>query len=72
METYLRDFIYFASKNQARLMSMAKFAYNNAKNACIGHTYFEVNCGYYFWKYYEKDVDPHSKSKLALEQALEL
>ena len=26
---------------------MAKFAYNNSKNASTGHTPFKLNCGYH-------------------------
>ena len=48
---------------------MAEFAYNNAKNASSGHTPFELNCGYHPRISYEKDVNPHSKSKSADESA---
>ena len=51
---------------------MAEFAYNNAKNASIGHTPFELNCKYYPWLSYEEDIDPGSKSKLADELLAEL
>ena len=51
---------------------MAKFAYNNAKNASTGHTPFELNCGYHSWVLYEEDIDPRSKSKLANELSVEL
>ena len=44
---------------------MAEFAYNNAKNASIGYTSFELNCGYHLCVYYKKDVDFYSKSKSA-------
>ena len=37
---------------------MAEFAYNNAKNASIGHTSFELNCDFYSRAFYKKDVDP--------------
>ncbi len=37
---------------------MAKFAYNNLKNASTGHTPFELNCGFYLQVSYEEDVDP--------------
>ena len=46
---------------------MAKFVYNNAKNANISHIPFELNCGYHFWMLYKEEVDPHSKSKSANE-----
>ena len=51
---------------------MAKFAYNNAKNASTGHMPFELNCGYHLWMSYEKEVDPCSKSKLVDKLSAEL
>ena len=51
---------------------MAEFAYNNAKNASIGHTRFELNCNYHLRMSYKEDVDPRSKSKLADELSAEL
>ena len=51
---------------------MAKFAYNNAKNASTGHTPFELNCGYHSWMSYKKDVDPRSRSKSADELSAKL
>ena len=41
---------------------MAKFAYNNIKNAKIGHTPFKLNCGYHLRILFKKDVNPNSKS----------
>ena len=53
---------------------MVKFAYNNTKNASTGYTLFQFNCSYYFKVFFEKDVDPHSKSRSAnkLAEKLEL
>ena len=51
---------------------MAKFAYNNAKNANAGHTPFELNCEYHLWVSYEEDIEPRSKSKLTDELSAEL
>ena len=51
---------------------MAEFAYNNAKNASIGHTLFELNCGYHFWMLYKEDIDSRFQSKLADELSAEL
>ena len=51
---------------------MAEFAYNNAKNASTGYTFFELNCGYHPWLLYEEDIDPCPKSKLADELSAEL
>ena len=45
MEAYLRPFINFEQNDWARLLPMAEFAYNNIKNASIGHTPFDLNCG---------------------------
>ncbi len=51
---------------------MAKFAYNNAKNANTGHTLFELNYGYYPRVSFEKDVDPHLRSRSANKLVEEL
>ena len=56
----------------ARLLPMAEFAYNNAKNASSGHTPFELNCGYHPRMSYEEDVNPRSKSKSADDLLAEL
>ena len=49
MKAYLWAFINFEQNNWARRLPIAKFAYNNAKNANTGHTLFELNCGYHSW-----------------------
>ena len=67
MEAYLRAFINFEQNDWAKLLPMAEFAYNNAKNTSIGHTPFELNCGYHLWMSYKEDVNPHSQSKSANE-----
>ena len=51
---------------------MAEFAYNNAKNANIDHTPFELNYGYHPKMSYEEEVDPRSKSKSADKLLAEL
>ena len=40
MEAYLRAFVNFDQNNWAELLSMAEFAFNNVRNASIGHTRF--------------------------------
>ena len=72
MEAYLRAFVNFEENDWARLLPMAEFAYNNAKNASSGHTPFELNCGYHPWMSYKEDVEPRSKSKSANELSAEL
>ena len=72
MEAYLRAFVNFEQNDWARLLPMAEFAYNNAKNASTGYTPFELNCGYLPRVSYEEDIDPCSKSKSADDLANEL
>ena len=67
MEAYLRAFVNFKQNNWARLLPMAKFAYNNAKNSSIGRTPFELNCGYHAWVSFEEDTSPCSQLKSADE-----
>ena len=51
---------------------MAKYAYNNAKYASLGHTPFELNCVYHPQMLYDKEADPRYKFKLADEPLAEL
>ena len=51
---------------------MAKFVYNNAKNASINYTPFKLNCGYHPKVFFKKDIDPHSKSRSAYKLAKKL
>ena len=46
---------------------MAKFVYNNFKNASTSHTPFELNCGYHLRMLYKEEVDFRSESKSADE-----
>ena len=72
IKAYLRAFVNFEQNDWARLLPMAEFAYNNARNASTGHTPFELNCGYYPWMSYKKNVDPRSQSKSADKLSAEL
>ena len=63
IEAYLWAFINFKQNDWARLLPMAKFTYNNAKNASTGHIPFEWNCGYHLQMSYKEEVDSCSKSK---------
>ena len=65
MGVYLWAFVNYKQDDWARLLSMAEFAFNNAKNASTGHTPFELNCGFHPRVSYKKDVDSRSKSKTA-------
>ncbi len=72
MKVYLRAFVNWEQNDWARLLLMAEFAYNNAKNTSTGHTPFELNCGYHSRVSFKEDVDPRSKSRSANELAEEL
>ncbi len=49
---------------------MTKLASNNAKNISIGQITFEFNYHYLSYIFYEKDIDPCSKSKSANELSM--
>ena len=72
MEAYLRAFVNWKQNDWARLLPMAEFAYNNAKNASTGHTPFELNYSFHPRVFFEDDVDPRSRSRSANELAKEL
>ena len=72
MEAYFQAFVNFEQNDWIRLLSMAEFAYNNAKNASTGHIPFELNCGYHLCVSYEENLDPCSKSKTAEELSSKL
>ena len=63
IKAYFQAFVNFEQNDWTWLLFMAKFAYNNTKNASIGHTSFELNCGYYSKVFYKKDLDFHLKFK---------
>ena len=72
MEAYLRAFVNWEENDWVWLLLMAKFAYNNSKNASTGHTPFELNCGYHPRMLYKEKVDLRSQSKSAGELSEEL
>lgn len=67
MEVCFQAFVSFEQNDWARLLPMTKFAYNNVKDDSTGHTPFKLNCDYYPYVSYEKDVNFCSQSKLADE-----
>ena len=72
IKAYLRAFVNWEQNDWARLLSMVEFAYNNGKNASIGHTPFELNCGFYLRVSFENNVNPHSRSCFADKLAKDL
>ncbi len=72
MKAYFQPFVNFEQNDWARLLLIAKFAYNNAKNASTGHTPFELNCSYHPQISYKEDVNLYFQSTSADELATEL
>ena len=72
IEAYLKAFVNWEQNDWARLLLMAKFVYNNAKNASTGHTPFEFNYGFYLRVFFKDDINPPSRSHFADELAKEL
>ena len=72
MEVKLQAFVNFKQNDWIRLLPIAEFVYNTSKNASIGHTPFELKCGYHSRMSYKKEVNPHFKSKSADKLLAEL
>ena len=72
IEVYLRAFVNYKQDNWARLLSMAKFAYNNTIYASTGYMSFKLNCGYHQSVFYKENVNPRFRSKAANELTKEL
>lgn len=72
IEAYLRIFVNYEKNNWTRLLPIAEFTYNNAKNINTDHTPFELNCDYYPRISYQKDIDLYFKSKSAKELSTKL
>ena len=68
---YFKVFVNWEQNDWARLLLIAEFAYNNAKNTSTSHTFFELNCDFHPQVFFENDVDPCFKfcstNKLAKE-----
>ena len=71
IKVYLRVFVNEEQNDWARLLSIAKFAYNNAKNISTGHRLLEINCNYHLRISYKEDIDPRSRSKSANKLSIE-
>ena len=51
---------------------MAKFTYNNAKNANTGNIPFKLNFGYHLSIFFEENTNPRSWSKIVNKLSTEL
>ena len=65
IKVYFQSFVNFEENKLAKLLPMAGFAFNSAKNASINHMLFELNCGYYPHISFEEDINPWSQLKTA-------
>ncbi len=72
IEVYLQVFVNFKQNDWAKLLSIAEFPYNNAKNVSTSYTPFKLNRSFHFWASCKKDVNPHSQSKSADKLATKL
>ena len=59
MKAYFRVFVNWKQDDWTKLLLMAKFAYNNAKNASINHILFKLNCSYYPRVSFKENVNPY-------------
>lgn len=57
IKTYLRIFVNWEQNNWARLLLIAEFAYNNAKNGSTSYTSYEHNCDHYSHVSFEDKVN---------------
>ena len=65
MKVYLKAFINFEQNNWVKLLPIAKFAYNNTKNASTGHIAFELNYGYHLCVFFKENNNPCLQLKTA-------
>ena len=72
IEAYLRTFVNWEKNDWPRLLPMAEFAYNNAKNASSGHTPFKLNYSFHPQAFFKNNVNPCSRSRSVNKLAKEL
>lgn len=72
IEEYFWAFINYKLNNWAKFLLIAKFIYNNTKNASIGYIFFKFNYSYYFYILYKENLDPYSKLKMINKLASKL
>ena len=65
IKAYLKAFVNWEQNNWAKLLLIAKFAYNNAKNASISYVTFKLNCGYHPKVLFNKNFNLYSRSCFA-------
>ena len=72
MEAYLWAFVNFKQNDQVRLLPMAEFAYNHAKNINTNYMPLELNYDYHLQISYKEEVNPQFKFQSADKLSAEL
>ncbi len=72
IEAFFGAFVNWEQDDWAKLLPIAEFDYNNAKNTSTGHTLFELHFGYHPKVSFKKHVDPCLRSYSANELAEKL
>ena len=72
IKAYFRAFVNWEQNDQTRLLLMAEFAYNNAKNTSTGHMFFKLNCSFYPQVSFEVNINLFPKSCSANKLTKEL
>ena len=71
MDVYLCVFVNWKQDDWTQLLPILQFAYNNSKNASMGHISFELNCGYYPCVFFKDKCNTCFRSFLAKGLAVE-
>lgn len=69
MKVYLYVFVNWEQNNWARLLPIAKFAYNNVKNISTDFTLFKFNCGLQLYMSFKNEVNSCSRFCFATKLA---
>lgn len=69
LKVYLGGFGNWQPNDQAKLLLISKFVYNNFRNNSIRHIPFQFHCGFHPWLSFKPDVDSRSWSRSANEPA---
>lgn len=72
IEAYLHAFVNEKHNNLAKLLPMAKFAYNNIKNTSTIYTPFELNYNHHLCVFFENKADSCLRFRFTNKQAKEL
>lgn len=72
IEVYLQVLVNYKQNNWAKLLLIAKFIYNNAKNLSSGYTLFELYYSYYPYVIFDEDINLQYKSKPAKKLSAKL